>query len=513
MIEPLALVVPVFDEERRIEEFAPAIVAHVAALPAGSELVFVDDGSSDRTVALLEKAIADAPFARVVERPHEGKGAAVAAGLAATTAPFAGFCDLDLSTPLVELDKIAEAATAASVLAVGSRDLATSTLVRRESVVRETLGRAYNRLLQATVAPGVVDTQCGAKVAGRAVWDRVLPFCRQVGFAWDAEVIAVALALGITVREVPVAWHHDDRSKVRVGRDGVAMVRETGRIWSSARRAAATASRPVLSAGAAPATGVFEGQQADELMAADRQHWWFRGKAALVSTALRRTGSDDGFLADVGAGAGGVTAMIGWAPEAVAVLEAGEELVHHARHANGMPAVRSSVAPVALASSSVDVVCLLDVIEHLPDPSEALAEAARVLRPSGRLVINVPAHAWLWSSADVHLGHHRRYDRRMLRSQLALAGFVPLLLSHVFSWLVPPVWVERRLRRQDADAPPLGLDRSSFLIDRTAMVLTTIERLLLGRVPMPVGTSLLCVAIPKPGATRPPSPRGTPPRR
>ena len=507
MIERLGLVVPVFDEEGRVEEFAPAIVAHVGSLPAGSELVFVDDGSSDRTAALLDEAVAGAPFARVLRRPHEGKGAAVAAGLAATSAPFAGFCDLDLSTPLTEVDRIAEAAMVAPVLAVGSRDLAASTLVRRESIVRETLGRSYNRLLQATVTPGVVDTQCGAKVAASTVWDRVLPFCRQVGFAWDAEVIAVALALGVTVREVPVAWRHDDRSKVRVGRDGLAMVRETGRIWASARRAAAAtdagATVPVVRA-AAPATGVFQGQQAEELMAADRQHWWFRGKAALVSTALRRTGRDDGFLADVGAGAGGVTAMLGWDPASVAVLEAGDELVHHARHANGMVAVRAAVAPVPLATSSVDVVCLLDVIEHLPDPSDALDEAARVLRPGGRLVVNVPAHQWLWSAADVHLGHHRRYDRRLLRRQLADAGFEPVLLSHVFSWLVPPVWVERRMRRADADSPPLGLDRSSFLIDRAAMVLTTVERLLLGRVTLPFGTSLLCVA------RKPPSPRGTP---
>jgi SAM-dependent methyltransferase len=239
---------------------------------------------------------------------------------------------------------------------------------------------------------------------------------------------------------------------------------------------------------------VFEGQQADELMAADRAHWWFRGKAALVVTALRRTGGLDGFLADVGAGAGGVTAMLGWDPSAVAVLEAGEAVVEHARHSNGMPAVRAAVAPVPLGDASVDVVCLLDVIEHLPSPSAALEEAARVLRADGRLVVNVPAHQWLWSSADVHLGHHRRYSRRLLRSQLRAAGFEPVLLSHVFAWLVPPVWFERRLRRADADAPPLALDRSSFLIDRAALLLTTLERQLLGRVSLPFGTSLLCVA-------------------
>ena len=499
---PLSLVVPLFDEEVRVPEYAGLLVDFVGRLPDGSELVFVDDGSRDRTCALVDALAGEAHdrAVRLVRRPHEGKGAAVAAGIRSATAPLVAFCDLDLSTPLDQLAKVIEAAAAAPVLAIGSRDLTASTLLRRESRVRETLGRTYNRLLQATVTPGVVDTQCGAKAATRAVWDRLLPHCSQRGFAWDAELVAVALALGVGVREVPIEWRHDDRSKIRVGRDGLAMVRETPRIWSSARRAA-RASTPSV----APAEGVFEGQQADELIDADRTHWWFRGKAALVATALARTGGAGGFLADVGAGAGGVTSMLGWDAGRVAVLEAGEALVHHARHANGMPSLRSAVAPLPVADGSVDVVCLLDVIEHLPDPADALAEAGRVLRPGGRLVVNVPAHAWLWSSADVHLGHHRRYDRRLLRRHLAAAGFEPVLLSHVFAWLVPPVWIERRLRR--GGEPALGLDRSGFVVDRAAMVLTTVERLLLGRMSVPFGTSLLCVAK---RPTRPPSPRGTP---
>ena len=508
MTPPLGLVVPVFDEASRFPEYGAQLVDFVAGLPSGSELVFVDDGSGDATAALVEDlvagALANGAPVRLLRRPHEGKGAAVAAGLRSTTTPYAAFCDLDLSTPLDELRKIVDAATAAPVLAIGSRDLQASTLLERESRVREALGRTYNRLLQATVTPGVVDTQCGAKAASREVWDRLLPHCRQRGFAWDAELVAVALASGVGVREVPIAWRHDDRSKIKVGRDGLAMVAETGRIWTSARRAAADHATGAV----ARAAGVFEGQHADELIDADRTHWWFRGKAALVATALARTGGAHGFLADVGAGAGGVTAMLGWDVEQIVVFEAGEALVHHARHGNGMPAVRAAVAPLPLADGVADVVCLLDVIEHLPDPAEALAEAGRVLRPDGRLVINVPAHAWLWSSADVHLGHHRRYDRRLLRRHLAGAGFEPVLLSHVFSWLVPPVWIERRLRR--GAEPALGLDRSGFLVDRAAMVLTTLERSLLGRVPVPAGTSLLCVAQ---RPTRPPSPRGTPPPR
>lgn len=491
----LGLVVPLFDEAVRFAEYGDQLVDYVARQPAGSELLFVDDGSGDDTARLVEQLIAQRSDAtvRLLRRPHAGKGAAVAAGLAATAAELVAFCDLDLSTPLDQLDIVVAAATRGAPLAIGSRDLTGSRLLRRENRVRESLGRAYNRLLQATVTPGIVDTQCGAKAARREVWQRILPLCRQSGFAWDAEVVAVALALGVRVAEIPIEWRHDDRSKIRVGRDGLEMVLETGRIWQSAR-----AARPAAP-NRRPAGGgeVFDGENAAALLRADGSHWWFRSKAALVATALRRTAgpaSGNGLLIDVGAGGGGVTAMLGWPPDRIVAVDGAAVLVRHAHHVNGLPAARCGVAFLPLATASAEVVCMLDVIEHLSDPTAALAEARRVLRASGRLVMTVPAGERLWSAADESLGHHRRYRVSLLRADLAAAGFSPVLVTHAFSWLTPFVWFDRR--KADADAPGLGLDRTSLWIDRSALVLTAIERLLLGRVRLPMGTSLLCVALP-----------------
>ena len=495
---------PLYDEAARFAEFAQELVDWIRSQPAGSELVFVDDGSSDATADLVESVIAASGGAavRLLRRPHEGKGAAVAAGLASTTAPYAGFCDVDLATPLDQVERILHAAMRFEALAIGSRDLATSTLLRAEGPVREALGRAYNRLLQATITPGVVDTQCGAKVAPRSVWDRVLPHCAEKGFAWDAEAIAVATALGIAVQEVPIEWRHDERSGINLVRDGAAMVLATPRIWRVARRAGRTMSRVPAPAAiesavaVAPGGGeVFDDRNAELLMASDREHWWFRSKAAFIATALRRTAGEhagDGWLVDAGAGAGGVTALLGWHPDRVAVLEGNAALVDRARRAHGLAGVQAEVGQLPVGGGSAEVVCLLDVIEHLVDPLPALREAARILAPGGRLVVNVPAHRWLWSAADESLGHIRRYTRRTLTAELVSAGFEPVLLSHVFGWLVLPVWITRRVA--GGGSVELGLDRTSFLIDRTAMVLTWLERALLGRLSTPLGTSVLCVA-------------------
>lgn len=501
--EPLGLVVPIFDEAERFPEFCGPLLDFVAALPAGSELVLVDDGSTDGTPALAAARFAERPEvrARVLERPHLGKGAAVAAGLGALSTPLKAFCDLDLSTPLEDLARIVEIAARDGILAIGSRDVTGSHLARPEAPVREILGRAYNRLLQAAVVPGVVDTQCGAKAARAEVWDAILPHCNESGFAWDAEVVAVASALGIEVLEVPIEWHHDTRSKVRVLRDGAGMVLATRRLVQSKRRAAATVSRvPVATA------GVFDDDNAARLIESDRTHWWFRSKAALVATVLRRTGGAgdrSGWLVDAGGGAGGVTALLGWMPDRALVLDGNEALVGQAVRAHRLQGARSEVDALALRSGTARVVCLLDVIEHLQDPVAALREARRVLGPGGRVVVNVPAHQWLWSQADVELGHVRRYATALLHRELRAAGLEPVLTSHVFSWLVPPVWLTRRVVRRDK--AELGLDRTSVLIDRASMVLTWFERQLLGRVPIPVGTSLLCVAVSGEGARRPAS--------
>jgi SAM-dependent methyltransferase len=176
----------------------------------------------------------------------------------------------------------------------------------------------------------------------------------------------------------------------------------------------------------------------------------------------------------------------------VLVVEGNDELVVRARRQHGLHATRGSVDRLPLRDGSAGVVCLLDVIEHLADPVAALQEAGRVLDANGRLVINVPAHGWLWSAADDFLGHVRRYTRSALRNDLAAGGFEPILMTHVFSWLVLPVWVKRRSTR--GDRAELGLDQTAPLVGFLAMVLTRLERSVVGRASLPLGTSVLCVA-------------------
>jgi SAM-dependent methyltransferase len=395
---------------------------------------------------------------------------------------------VDLATPIADMLRLVAESARIEGMAIGSRDMEASEIVRHESRVREALGKAYNRVVQILLVPGIVDTQCGAKAAPTAVWRQVLDYCGEEGFAWDVEVLAVALRMGVPVEELPVRWKHDPDSRVRVTRDGARMLIALPRVRRRLRAAGRGSGAPAADGSGG---GVFADENADALAASDADHWWFRSKAEFVSAALPQR---SGLLVDVGAGSGGVTAKLHWpAPQKLAV-DGSAQLVDVAR-ARGLRGEVADVSSVPLADGCATAVCLLDVIEHLSDPGPALGEARRLLAPDGRLVVTVPAHGFLWSAADVALGHARRYNRRMLREQVEAAGFEVERLTHVFSWLVPPVLVKRRLG--GSERPQLGLDVSSPAVDRAAQVLTRAERALVSRVSLPAGTSLLCVARPR----------------
>ena len=229
---PISLVVPLFNEEDRAPGSVPLLVTFVSSCAPDSELIFVDDGSTDQTCEVIEELLAEHPnvSTRLIRRPHLGKGAAVTSGIRAATCPYIGFCDVDLATSFDDVRHLLDIASDTHALTIGSRALAQSRIVDHERRSREMLGRAYNRLIRLSLAPGIFDTQCGAKVAPRGVWDAVLARCEEPGFAWDVEVVGTALALGIEVREVPVTWTHDHRTRVRVLRDGAGMVVALGGI-------------------------------------------------------------------------------------------------------------------------------------------------------------------------------------------------------------------------------------------------------------------------------------------
>jgi len=150
---------------------------------------------------------------------------------------------------------------------------------------------------------------------------------------------------------------------------------------------------------------------------------------------------------------------------------------------------------IPLAKETFDAVLLLDVLEHLDDDRAALQTAAGLLKPGGIIVATVPAYQWLWSPRDEFHHHRRRYSRADFRGLLTLPQLRVEVLSHYNMWLFPPAAAVRLARRflpreksqADLHVPPAPINLALHRIFGS-------ERVLLGRVPLPFGLSLLAVA-------------------
>lgn len=214
----LSLIIPAFNEAQRIGPTLRRAHRFLAARPARFEIIVVDDGSTDDTVALVTALAAELPGLRVLFSPaNRGKGHAVRRGMLAATGRTRLFCDADGSTPIEELDPLLRALAAGADIAIGSRYLAGSRVTRPQPWFRRVWSRLVNRVVQRVLLPGVADTHCGFKAFTAAAAAHTFAACTVDGWSFDLEVLARARAQGLRIREVPVRWENDARSKARLG--------------------------------------------------------------------------------------------------------------------------------------------------------------------------------------------------------------------------------------------------------------------------------------------------------
>jgi dolichyl-phosphate beta-glucosyltransferase len=222
----LSIVVPAFDEERRIGTSLAKLLGFGKDRLAGFEVIVVDDGSRDRTAALVDDIARAEPHLRLVRLPkNQGKGAAVRRGMLEARLGHALFTDADLSTPIEDVELLFAALGEAQV-AIGSRALAGSRIELRQPFYREWMGRGFNLIVQGAALPGIHDSQCGFKLFEIAAARELFTLARLDGFAFDVEILYLCRKLGIRVAEVPVRWRNDAASKVKPIRDALRMARD-----------------------------------------------------------------------------------------------------------------------------------------------------------------------------------------------------------------------------------------------------------------------------------------------
>jgi glycosyltransferase involved in cell wall biosynthesis len=225
----LSIVIPAYNEAARLAETLELLLRFLNRYP-GSELIVVDDGSTDRTEQVADHCLraSELVSSRVIRHQrNRGKGHALRTGLLAARSPIALFTDADLSTPVTEFPRIVEPILSGhSDIAFGSRALDRSLTSIRQPWLRETAGRAFNLVMRAATGLPFRDTQCGLK-AFRMNVSR--PIFRAAGidrFAFDVEWLYVAHRAGLRLQEIPVRWNHSAGSKVSMRRDSLRMLHD-----------------------------------------------------------------------------------------------------------------------------------------------------------------------------------------------------------------------------------------------------------------------------------------------
>jgi glycosyltransferase involved in cell wall biosynthesis len=219
----LSIVIPSFNEELRLPASLEKIAEYIRDRRPNTEVLVVDDGSTDRTAAVAESWRDRIPRLRVISNEvNRGKGFSVKHGSLEAKGEIVLFTDADLSAPIEEGEKLFEALKSSDV-AIGSRAVDRSLIEVHESIFREFAGIIFNRIVRIILWLPFVDTQCGFKAFRREKCRIIFEQQTIERFGFDPELLYLARHHGLSIKEMPVRWAHSPATKVNMMRDSVQM--------------------------------------------------------------------------------------------------------------------------------------------------------------------------------------------------------------------------------------------------------------------------------------------------
>ena len=227
----LSVIIPAFNEANldRLPNTLSELIAFIQKQDFLTEVVIVNNNSSDCTFEIAEAASLQYSFIRVVNEPIQGKGAAVKTGAFASHGKYLFICDADLSMPINEILKFIPPHIAEYEIAIASREVPGSQRMG-EPEFRHIMGRVFNFIVRLIAVRGLKDTQCGFKCFPRDIAMSIFPLQTINGWAFDVELLFIAQQKGFQITEIPITWVYKEQSKIKPLKDAYSMILETLRI-------------------------------------------------------------------------------------------------------------------------------------------------------------------------------------------------------------------------------------------------------------------------------------------
>jgi glycosyltransferase involved in cell wall biosynthesis len=222
-----SIVIPAYNEERRIAATLDQAMKFVAERNVRSEIIVVDDGSTDRTAEVVMWYRRKTYRVKLLRLSHQGKGSAVRAGVNAAHGQIVFLCDADMHAGFTECEKLEAALLAGADIAIGSRWVENSESTDTQPLYRRVSSRVFNLCTQRLLGLRFHDTQCGLKGFTREAAKELFAYQSIDGWGFDPELLFVAMRLGYGVVEVPIKLQHDySSSKFRPVHDGFVTFKE-----------------------------------------------------------------------------------------------------------------------------------------------------------------------------------------------------------------------------------------------------------------------------------------------
>lgn len=213
----LSVIIPLYNEQMRLKKMTK-VYRFLNQQKLSYEVIFINDGSTDNTLGILNKVLAGFKFTLITYEKNRGKGFAIKTGMLAAKGQYLLFTDIDLSTPIEEFTKFLPFLKKTNIL-IGSRKIKGSILQKRQGFVRENLGKGFTFLSRVTLNVYLSDFTCGFKCLPKEAAKKIFSKQRIERWGFDPEILFLAKKFGYEIIEIPVKWSNDPKSKVKFPQD------------------------------------------------------------------------------------------------------------------------------------------------------------------------------------------------------------------------------------------------------------------------------------------------------